>query len=305
MKSWVKLYTESNRDPKIGTLTWAERGIWAAVLCLAGEIDDRDAEGAETGALDTLDNVAWHLRCDAGELAGAVEAFTERGMIDERDGVLFVTNYTQRQGRPPSSRPALVAERVKRHRERVTPTADETCNEGVTRVQRGVTPSDSETDADSEAETEGGATPQTAPAPAPEAPPPAPREGVRRKDRRTDPRSQHPAIVAARAATASNRYPPLELYDALIEVLGTCPDAERLDRCRQAWVTRGFNPNAWTWAIEWYRDGVPDRARAPAGVGANGQRADGRPTGAAGREAFLRRHSGGNPGEDRVDGGGV
>jgi len=24
-------------------------------------------------------------------------------------------------------------------------------------------------------------------------------------------------------------------------------------------VTRGYNPNAWTWAIDWYRDGIPEQ----------------------------------------------
>lgn len=150
MKTWVKLYTESIRDPKIGTLTWAQRGIWSALLCLAGELDVRDEAGNETGALDTLENVAWHIRCDVAELSDAVAAFEERGMIEEQDGILLITNYRKRQQRAPSDRREAVAARVKRHRARSSPA----CNEHVTSAQRGVTPPDTEADTEADTDTE-------------------------------------------------------------------------------------------------------------------------------------------------------
>ena len=56
MKSWVKLYTEINRDPKMAQFTWAQRGIWAALLALAGELDVRNGDGSESGELDTVEN---------------------------------------------------------------------------------------------------------------------------------------------------------------------------------------------------------------------------------------------------------
>lgn len=137
-----------------------------------------------------------------------------------------------------------------------------------------------------------GAMPETASAPAPEAPTASPAEPAKRADRRSDPRSAHPAIQAARAATGARKYPPFELYDAIIAALGESPDCERLDRCRQAWVTRGYNPNAWTWATEWYAQGVPERARGP--TPATVPRADGRPTGAAARRAWAERGNNGS-----------
>jgi len=99
-------------------------------------------------------------------------------------------------------------------------------------------------------------------------------EGPPAPNRRSDPRSRHPAIVAARAVTGAKHYPPLELYDGLITALGENPDAERLKTCRQAWIERGYNPRAWTWATEWYTQGVPAKgARAsPSGSG-NGKNA--------------------------------
>lgn len=70
-----------------------------------------------------------------------------------------------------------------------------------------------------------------------------------------DERSKHPAIVACRSVV--NRFPDKSLYDRLIEVLGDSPDMVRLNACRQEWTKRGFNPNAWTWAIDWYMSGIP------------------------------------------------
>lgn len=168
MKSWVKLYTEINRDPKIGTLTWSQRGILSALFALCGEIDDRDDDEQETGVLDTLDNVAWHLRCDREELSEAVAAFTARGIVELCDGLLVLSHYPDRQGRAPTARPSAVRERVKRWREQaaqerddvaaepggesdeVTTSEKRACNDVTAAAKRGVTSSDSETERETE-----------------------------------------------------------------------------------------------------------------------------------------------------------
>lgn len=77
--------------------------------------------------------------------------------------------------------------------------------------------------------------------------PPAPR----------DIRSKHPAIQMLRGIVG--RYPTKNLYDQLISTLGETPDSLRLKACYDAWTTRGYNPNAWTWALDWYITGVPTR----------------------------------------------
>ena len=158
MKSWVKLYTEILDDPDQGTLSWAQRGMWSALLALAGKLDHREGErDTETGRLDTVDRIAWHLRCDPCELEEAVAAFTERGMVEERDGVLYLPNYAKRQARPVSARRNAVAQRVRAHRERQAEERNEdvtTLQDDVTSVQRGVTPSDSETDSDTDTDSE-------------------------------------------------------------------------------------------------------------------------------------------------------
>ena len=55
------------------------------------------------------------------------------------------------------------------------------------------------------------------------------------------------------------RYPDKSLYDRLIQVIGDVPDQERLNACREEWVKRGYNTSAWTWALDWYKDGIPVR----------------------------------------------
>jgi hypothetical protein len=86
--------------------------------------------------------------------------------------------------------------------------------------------------------------------------------------RQADPRTQHAAVQACRAVVG--RYPPKELYDDLIAALGEAPDLERLKTCRKEWVKR-YNPNAWTWALEWYRGGLPAHiAKKPTEPASNG-----------------------------------
>ncbi len=84
----------------------------------------------------------------------------------------------------------------------------------------------------------------------------------------SDPRTAHPAIQAMHAVT--NRFPPKEMYDRIIQSLGDKPDVDRLRECRVAWLGRGYNPNALTWALEWYGRGVTEQHHA----GANGRRTD-------------------------------
>jgi hypothetical protein len=94
--------------------------------------------------------------------------------------------------------------------------------------------------------------------PAPEAPKP-----VKRANPRSDPRSKTPAIQAAKPIN-NGRYPPVALYGLILDALGDAPDLARMTECRQAWLARGYNPNAWTWLLEWYRDGIPKNGKARA-----------------------------------------
>jgi hypothetical protein len=65
-----------------------------------------------------------------------------------------------------------------------------------------------------------------------------------------DPRTNHPAIALFREITG--RYPNRQLYECIITALGAQPDPIKARTCYHAWLERGYNPNAATWATEWY-----------------------------------------------------
>jgi hypothetical protein len=280
MKSWVKLYTEITRDPKIGSLSWAERGIWSALLALAGEMDVRDEGDRETGEVDTVPNISWRIRCDEEELRAALGAFEARDMISLVDGpggdpVVMVTHYGERQRRPESDRHAAVLERVKRHREVrraernvvtvETPLVTDECNEVVTPLHgecnEVVTPLESESDTDSEAEESATAAPSARAGQAQDeavkekSGPGAPRSGSER-----DARSREPAVLLVKAITG--RMPPKGLYESVIQALAPPVDEERLRRCYQAWLMRGYKVTNFAWLFEWYaKKGIPEERR--------------------------------------------
>lgn len=72
-----------------------------------------------------------------------------------------------------------------------------------------------------------------------------------------DTRTQHVAIQTCRQVARA--YPPKELWDRLIQVLGETPNTTLLVECRAEWVERGYNRASWKWATEWYATGVPAR----------------------------------------------
>lgn len=76
-----------------------------------------------------------------------------------------------------------------------------------------------------------------------------------------DARSAHVAIQTCREVAKS--YPPKELWDKLIQVLGETPNTTLLVECRAEWVERGYNRASWKWATEWYATGVPARTKWP------------------------------------------
>lgn len=78
---------------------------------------------------------------------------------------------------------------------------------------------------------------------------------AKRSARLPDPRSKHPAILCAKGI--AGKFPPIEIYEDVIQVLGDAPDGPRLAECRKAWVARGYNGNSWNWLLDWYTNGIP------------------------------------------------
>ncbi|MEN6507016.1 MAG: hypothetical protein ABFD92_20975 [Planctomycetaceae bacterium] len=135
MRTWIKLYTEILRDPKMGRLTDRQGWTFTRLLLLAGTVDG--------GTLGSLEDIAWSLRIQPVDLSDDLAVLSELGMVEQSQiGDWTVVNFEKRQARPPSAEPEAVTERVKRHRENMK----RECNEDVTTLQRGVTPSDPEAD---------------------------------------------------------------------------------------------------------------------------------------------------------------
>ncbi len=65
-----------------------------------------------------------------------------------------------------------------------------------------------------------------------------------------DIRKNHPAIVAIREVT--NRYPPKEIWDELIDQVGFDADVVRLRKCYAAWIGYGYNRTNFNWVYDWY-----------------------------------------------------
>ncbi|MCS7260902.1 MAG: hypothetical protein NZ765_08995 [Anaerolineae bacterium] len=118
MRHWVKLHTKILRNPAMGRLTWADIGVWTMLLALAGELEDYDADGALTGRLDTLENIAWHLHSSVEELTPIIEHLIQRGLLHcDADGVLYISDFAATQA---CDTPAA---RMQRYRQRKAATA--------------------------------------------------------------------------------------------------------------------------------------------------------------------------------------
>ena len=97
MKTWIKLHTKALDSPDIGALSWAHRGIFDALILLAGRLDYRNDDNQETGQLDTLERTAWRIRCNLDEFHEAVSVFAAHGMVTEDAEGLTLTNYWEYQ----------------------------------------------------------------------------------------------------------------------------------------------------------------------------------------------------------------
>jgi len=97
MRTWIKLHTEIIDDPKLGRLSFADKGLWLYLLALAGRLDHRDQDGNPTGELGTLDDIVWLLRTSLAEIQPSIERMVNANMLHYQDDILFVTHFAQRQ----------------------------------------------------------------------------------------------------------------------------------------------------------------------------------------------------------------
>jgi len=132
---WIKLYTEFVNDPKMRRLTLEQRGLWISILCLAGQ-------SPRFGSLYLSEKIPYTIPdiVDAVGIRGDVKRVNEfvtnslnqfdlLDMIqhDERGGIM-IKNFAKRQG---SEHPAMVRERVMRHRLKQNGNGDVTAVTGL------------------------------------------------------------------------------------------------------------------------------------------------------------------------------
>jgi uncharacterized protein YdaU (DUF1376 family) len=111
-----------------------------------------------------------------------------------------------------------------------------------------------------------------------------------------DERLDHPAIKAAHAVTG--KFPPRDLWDAIIEIVEEQPNEVLMKKCWVAWRGKGFSPMNFAWLFEWYSRGGPQEGNYGSNSRYNSQN---KPTAAeriAGRE-YYRADAGPETGDRR------
>ena len=70
-----------------------------------------------------------------------------------------------------------------------------------------------------------------------------------------DERAKHPAIVAVR--DVKGRFPHKDVWDLVIEKVGSHPDVPKMRECWLAWRARDYSPESLGWLVDWYINGIP------------------------------------------------
>jgi uncharacterized protein YdaU (DUF1376 family) len=83
------------------------------------------------------------------------------------------------------------------------------------------------------------------------------KERERPAKKQQDERLRHPALVAIREV--KGKFPSKDVWDMLIEKIGTHPDVPRMKECWLAWRTRNYQPENLGWLVDWYFEGIPER----------------------------------------------
>jgi hypothetical protein len=273
------------RDPQLSMCSPATRGIWFDLLCT---LHDLGRSGQVTGTPEKLSRTC---RCTPAEFVEAMAELSAAGAADISDGRNGEVTIVNRRMQREHKERVITAERVRRHRSNATVT------DGVT---NGVTPPDTPNDTppkrkrnkkESESaenadiyinninhESSNGEEDISANAKNDRNANVTASLKDQKPKKVADIRSKCPAILAC--LKVAGFYPNKELYDAIIAVLGENPDIERLTQLRLEWLKRGFNPRAWTWVIDWYATGIPDRGgfRKESNARTQGNQADTRKT---------------------------
>jgi hypothetical protein len=130
---WFRMYAEFAHDPKVQMMTEVMQRRYIMLMCMRC-----------SNALVTLqdEEIAFHLRIDAPQLAETKALFVAKGFIDDAWNLL---NWEKRQFASDSS-----AQRVKEHRERKKAAVKAASNDDVTLLQQKSNALDTDTDTEKE-----------------------------------------------------------------------------------------------------------------------------------------------------------
>jgi hypothetical protein len=242
---WFRFYSETITDIKFQRIARNLQiskmqvvGSWATILCIASDSPVRGTLRVTLRSCYAIEDLCYALDTNAELTQKILDEFISLGMLHkDEDGAICVTNWAKRQFISDEKDPTA-AERMRKSRLLRSSYAP------VTDLLRPDTESDTDTDTDNTINAPVGASP-------------APK-----KPSKADPRTKHPAIIAYREVTG--KYPNKTLYDSIITAIGEQPDTAKLTACYQEWVKRGSNPNAATWAIDWYTNGISANGKKPA-----------------------------------------
>ena len=121
-KPWLKLWVEWIHDPKMFSLTWAEKGMWCGVLTLAQQCAAAGQLVKGDGTPLTIPEIANSLHItspkDRKTLEGTISKMAGAGSLHWNSNLLVVTHFADRQAKRASAAPEAVKERVRLHRER-------------------------------------------------------------------------------------------------------------------------------------------------------------------------------------------
>lgn len=104
MALWFRFYSEALDDPKVQSLPADMFKAWVNLLCIASKT---------SGALPSIDQLAFHLRCDIETANAFHEELSKRGLIDVGARGSRIHSWDKRQYKSDTS-----TERVKRFRKR-------------------------------------------------------------------------------------------------------------------------------------------------------------------------------------------
>ena len=130
-RPWIKLWTEILHDPKLSNLNNEQFGIFIKLLIIADEIDkDGLIPGHAARGGYSREDLAREVHTTNNNLNKLLailgrkyhQPSTQLPITQRlKNGDILITNYEKRQRRKDSDTPEAVAERVKKHRENVTP----------------------------------------------------------------------------------------------------------------------------------------------------------------------------------------